>query len=716
MIKGMLFALSFALANSCLAALIPASELFNNAVYQAIKINPSGQQMLAKAYLDGRYQLLAFKGTTLKAVEVFELTRQAGDDGIIDFDWVDDDTAYVHYRKSGRIQPIQIIDFAIEGETFDTATFELKPRGFVVSPVVGAKDSVHFARLNGEGTGYDLYLINLLEFKGKEEEKEQRKLFSDKNRLSDKSFDDIVWFHVDKKNQFDMFKELYDDGEQRYFLRDPLTEKWVNFYTIPKVEAKEGEEVRLDVFSPVALLGSDQVAVVSNVGRDRAAVLRYDFRAKRFGDVLYESSYYDINWAVLDSNTETVSAVHFYEKGSSSIKYLDKSTGEAAAHLKQKIGVEGVYVADRSADGRHLVVYTNDSAQTSRFYYYNADDKRVKLLQNTMPALHSAAFSKGEYLKTENDNGQLLEGFLTLPKQPVLAKSPLVVIPHGGPLGVRDSNDFDAEVQFLANRGYAVLRVNFRGSYGYGKQYIESGRRELGYGIERDINAVVDVAVRDARVDADKICLYGQSYGGYSSLFSAIHMPERYKCAISAFGVTDLPLLFRSSNWQKDRRNVESVRWVVGDMEADHEKLKQSSPLYSAEKMRVPVLLMSGLYDEVALSEHSNRMRYLLEFHKKDVGYIAYKTRHGHAEWEGDRHQYLSIVDFLDRVFGVKRDYQGEDRRVAASEFYLLGEMLRSGDYAVKDLKLAERHLRKAHELGSPDAAKSLRIMGIYEF
>lgn len=716
MIKGLLSAFLAVLASSGLAALIPASEIFNSAAYQAIKINPSGQYMLAKAFLDGRYQLLAFKGTTLKAIEVFELTKQANDDTIIDYDWVDDDTAYVRYRKGNRIQPLQVIDFSFEGDSFETDTFEVKPVGFVVSPVTGVKDSVHFARLNSSRTGYDLYLINLSEFKGKEEEKEQQKLFSGRKRISDDSFEDIVWFHVDKRNQFDMFKELDDDGEQRYFLRDPLTGRWIEFYTIPKMEPGEGEESKLDVFSPLALLSDDQVAVISNVGRDRSAVVSYDFRSKRFGTVLYESPYYDINWAVLDSTAATVSAVHFYEKGSSRIKYLDRVTGEATTYLKQKIGVDGVYIADRSADGRHLVVYTNDSAQTSRFYYYNADDKRVKLLQNTMPALHAATFSKGEYLSSKNDDGQLLEGFLTLPAQPLFAKSPLVVIPHGGPLGVRDSNDFDAEVQFLANRGYAVLRVNFRGSFGYGKQYIEAGRRELGHGIERDINNVVDIVAKDSRIDSNKICLYGQSYGGYSSLFSALHMPERYKCAISAFGVTDLPLLFRSSNWQKDRRNVEAVRWVVGDMDADHAKLRQSSPLYLAEQMKVPVLLMSGLYDEIALSEHSNRMRYLLEHHKKDVDYIAYKTRHGHSHWDGERHQYLSTVDFLDRVFSVKREYHGEDRRVAASEFYLLGEMLRSGDYAGKDLKKAETYLRRAHELGSQDAAKSLRIMGIYEF
>jgi dipeptidyl aminopeptidase/acylaminoacyl peptidase len=332
------------------------------------------------------------------------------------------------------------------------------------------------------------------------------------------------------------------------------------------------------------------------------------------------------------------------------------------------------------------------------------------------PSLYEYDFVKGKYIKSKNSNGHLLEGFLYVPEKKNQLKAPMIVMPHGGPIGVQDLNEFDPETQFLINRGYAVLKVNFRGSSGYGHEFMESGRAEFGKGIEQDIDTIVQLALKNKNIDASRLCIYGQSYGGYSALISTVLSKGKYKCAISAFGVTDLPLTFISSNLHQLEEFQKAIKNTVGDIDTDYEKLVDSSPVYRADEIDVPVLLFAGKLDMVAAYEHSSRLNYMLNFFNSDVDFVSYDTEHGHKNWLGDRHQYLTIVEFLDRVLGVSRKYSDKDKDVLAEEFYILGELHRLGKYVNEDKKKAEKYLRLSQKYGHDLAATKLRVMGIYDF
>jgi dipeptidyl aminopeptidase/acylaminoacyl peptidase len=184
-------------------------------------------------------------------------------------------------------------------------------------------------------------------------------------------------------------------------------------------------------------------------------------------------------------------------------------------------------------------------------------------------------------------------------------------MPHGGPIGVQDTRDFDPVVQSLAASGYAVLQMNYRGSSGRGTGFLEAGHGAWGTGIEDDIEDALDHVVASGRVDGDRVCIFGGSYGGYSALIGITRRPQRYRCAAAFAAVTDL-ILFGSQFFDnEDARRA--VAQILGDPDADRERLIAVSPAYRASEMDVPILLIQGGRDRVVDPEHAYRMRAMLD-------------------------------------------------------------------------------------------------------
>ncbi|MDU0353667.1 prolyl oligopeptidase family serine peptidase [Paraglaciecola aquimarina] len=181
-------------------------------------------------------------------------------------------------------------------------------------------------------------------------------------------------------------------------------------------------------------------------------------------------------------------------------------------------------------------------------------------------------------------------------------------MPHGGPIGPRDINSFNSQVQFLTNRGYSVLQVNYRGSRGFGRAFKNSGRGQWGRKIEQDISTAVEQVTK--QTSFKHTCAIGASYGGYSSVMLAILHPKQYDCVVARFGVFDLPLIFNDRNTKKSDYLQKVWSKVVGEYTP---KLKDYSPVYFADLLKAPILITAGRLDTRASFEHSNRLKYVLE-------------------------------------------------------------------------------------------------------
>jgi dipeptidyl aminopeptidase/acylaminoacyl peptidase len=225
-----------------------------------------------------------------------------------------------------------------------------------------------------------------------------------------------------------------------------------------------------------------------------------------------------------------------------------------------------------------------------------------------------------------------IESYLTIPPKNGYLKPPLIVYPHGGPIGVADEPGFNEAVQFFASAGYAVLQVNYRGSSGFGRDFEESGWRQWGRGIEDDIDAAVETVLAEDIVDASRLCIVGESYGGYSALISTVRHPNRYRCAASMAGVTDIALLLDTSDYGRKEDGRAFFTEVIGDPETDLEEMRRHSPVYRASEMDTPVLIMQGDEDVRVDLEHAERLAMMLELHRKPHELLIMPGL-GHGGW-----------------------------------------------------------------------------------
>jgi dipeptidyl aminopeptidase/acylaminoacyl peptidase len=244
--------------------------------------------------------------------------------------------------------------------------------------------------------------------------------------------------------------------------------------------------------------------------------------------------------------------------------------------------------------------------------FYLVDVKQLKVVQQlpAYPDLKREDLSITDPFEVKVRDGVKIRGYLTTPNGTTGKKLPMIVLVHGGPHGIYDRYDFDPEVQLLASRGYAVMQVNFRGSGGRGREFLLSGYGRWGREMQDDLVDTVKWATAAGIADRNRICIYGASYGGYAALTGAFRDPELFKCAVGVAGVYDLPLLFEKGDVQEMARDVAYLRAAVG---TDMEELRKRSPVYNADKIKIPVMLIHGKDDERAPFEHARRLRAALQ-------------------------------------------------------------------------------------------------------
>ncbi|MGO1891770.1 MAG: alpha/beta hydrolase family protein, partial [Luteimonas sp.] len=255
-------------------------------------------------------------------------------------------------------------------------------------------------------------------------------------------------------------------------------------------------------------------------------------------------------------------------------------------------------------------------------------------------------------VQVQTRDGLTLHGFLTVPKDSDGKGLPLVVMPHGGPFGVFDSWGFNSDTQLLASAGYAVLRVNFRGSGNYGRAFQRAGAMQWGRAMQDDLTDATRWAIEEGIADGSRICIYGASYGGYAALMGVAREPDLYQCAVGYVGVYDLPRMSR-----ENRRIGRWARTWTGDWVGDDAgELAAVSPVRLADRIKVPVLLAAGGEDLVAPIEHSEAMERALTRAGVPVETLYYRTEgHGFHAVEHRRAFYGKLLEFLGRHLGEAR-------------------------------------------------------------
>lgn len=354
-----------------------------------------------------------------------------------------------------------------------------------------------------------------------------------------------------------------------------------------------------------------------------------------------------------------------YASGTPRTAFIDEGSDEARLYrsLEAAFGDTPVLITSYTADGKTALVHTWSDTSPGDFYLFDIAAKKAAHLLSRREWFDPDTMSAMKPVRLKARDGLDLHGYLTVPRGASGRDMPLVVMPHGGPFGIQDTWGFDGDVQMLAQAGYAVLQVNFRGSGGYGNQFEEAGAREWGGKMQDDLTDATRWAISEGIAARDRICIYGASYGGYAALMGVAKEPGMYRCAVGNVGVYDLPTMHTHGDIQRRGSGETYLREWIGERDG----LTAVSPNRLADRIKVPVFLAAGGEDERAPIAHSEMMERALKQAGVPVESLYFRNEgHGYYLEENRREYYTRLLAFLARHLGGRTASTGAGGRDVA--------------------------------------------------
>lgn len=307
---------------------------------------------------------------------------------------------------------------------------------------------------------------------------------------------------------------------------------------------------------------------------------------------------------------------------------------------------------NQSLDGKRQLWLAHSDQHPGAYHLFDLEKRSFQPLAPRMAGIKPAEMAPMLAIKYPARDGLLIHGYLTVPLGHKPAGLPLVVMPHGGPW-VRDFWGFNPLVQLLASRGYAVLQMNYRGSPGYGDQLLQEAKRQIGGEIQQDIEDATRWAIAAGVADARRIAIVGSSYGGYSALFALGRTPELYRCGISIAGVTDWFAMFRQSDVADYKQATRYWREQIGDPGKEEQRLKDISPVYFADRIAAPVLIIQGKEDRRVPPAQARAMIAALEkTGRKPESLFIGGLGHSQGDYPKRLQVFRAVVDFLEKNLG----------------------------------------------------------------
>lgn len=310
-------------------------------------------------------------------------------------------------------------------------------------------------------------------------------------------------------------------------------------------------------------------------------------------------------------------------------------------------------VIDTSADEKMVLILASSDRDPGTYYILDRTRGKMGSVGKVMRGVDPAKMRPMEPISFKARDGLVIHGYLTRPASEPGQEVPLIIHPHGGPYGIRDSWDFDPEVQFLANRGYAVLQVNYRGSGGYGRDFFKAGWHEWGGKMQDDLSDAVKWAIDQGIADPARVAIYGASYGGYAALAGLTFTPELYCCGANYVGVSDLSIIAEGGT----SRSESAQNFYRDQVGNDKEYLRNHSPVNFVERIRVPLFNAYGFNDPRVDIRHWNKLEAKLKQYKKTYE-ILIEDNEGHGfRNEANRIAYFKRLEaFFDKNLSVRME------------------------------------------------------------
>jgi len=616
---------------------IPVEKFIALNQFDDIKLSPTGEYLAATIPAEDRTVLVIIHRVDMKVTGKVVLEEKAH---IAWFDWVNPKRVlFTATKKQGRLsEPVGVngvfsvnADGSGQGrvDTFDAPSTHFD-RFYVEGVLDTLRDDDDRVLVLVYNQTRALYQVNKMNIN-------TGKLTDVPTRAPGKR----VWFYHDNRGQVRFVTSTRDDLDTTIYYRENESKDW----TVVNDQKLTSFNVEPIGFS------SDGVIAYLQVEEDNGPDAIYEFntvtkeRKLLFKDDEVSPSPYRVLASPIDGGVYAFG----YAEGKTQYRFVnpDSPFSKVLRGLQKSFPESTVIPTSYTKDGKLGLYYIYSDTNSGDYYLFDLDTNKASYLASNSIILDPDLMAGTKPVKLMARDNTPLHGFLTLPKGSDGKNLPLIINPHGGPFGVYDVWGLDPEIQMLANRGYAVLQVNFRGSGHYGRDFEVKGYGNWGGSMQDDLTDATKWAISQGIADPRRICIYGASYGAYAALMGAVKEPALYACAVGNVGVYDLAKAYTDGAANSNYGQSVMDRWF------GKSATKANSPNYMAEKIQIPVLLAAGDEDDTAPIAHSNLMNDALKRSGKQVEYIIYK-KEGHGNYlMKNRLDFANhLLDFLDRNIG----------------------------------------------------------------
>lgn len=619
-------------------------NLIKAPVVTDMKISPDGEKIAFLAPVDGRNVVSIIRRQTLEPINVlsFESTRQIGE-----FYWANPDRLILRldYFQSWYAAPISA------GEWYAVNIDGKKRRNiFGFRSYTGSSSKIKTHEAGGAraaGQLVDLLrydddhiLMSAIPFSktGDRRSKLYRiNIYNGRSKRVDYSPVENATYMTDHSGEPRLVVGQTKELKTEVFYRETADDEWKLF---GQSDMEEGSLL------PLAFKDNHSVYVSDGTKSDMAGVYLLNMK-EGTSELIYsdpESEPTNFWYSEAQRNLFAVE----YETVVPRYVFLGEES-DSASNLKAMLAAfpgQQVRVVSQSQDERFSIIFTYSDKNPGDYYLFDVANRKLQFLAAVKPGVIPEQRLSVQPIELVSRDGVKLRGYLTLPRsESQSGPPPLIVNPHGGPHGVRDRWGFNYEAQLFADAGFAVLQINFRGSGGFGTEFLEAGFRNWGSDIQNDIIDATRWVAEQGLVDEGRICIYGASFGGYSALMAPIVAPDLFKCAIGFVGVYDLSLLYEKGDVSDRDSGVKYLEKVVG---TDSKELADFSPAHRAGELNLPIYIIHGEEDPRAPVEHAELMMKALDDNKKTYRKLIFdKEGHGLYSFEAKQAMYQSILEFL---------------------------------------------------------------------
>ncbi len=607
-----------------LPVLIPRDDIFGNPAVMQVQISPDGSWY---SYLaPSKSGVLNIWLQDVKFTQAPAMISNDTHRGIREYTWAKNSNSVLYFQDNAGDENTHVYQVNIA----DKITRDLTPYpGVRANDLMLNKDYPDEILLGlnlRDRTIFDIYRINLR---------------SGLVTLDTRNPGDVTSWLPDAKFQIRAaLTSNNEDGSSSLRVRENANSAWHTLITWPFGESG----------SPI-LFSQDgkKLTIESNLNADTSRLLTIDSLTGKILHVDVSDSRSDINDILIDPNERIVQAVQF--------NYLKPYWVVLDSNIKKDFTTltkfqKGLFNIE-SRDMRDELWVVSYYSDTSPMEYYQFDrrNQQLKLLYVARPELKKYTLAPMKPMTLTTRDGLKLTAYLTFPLGVKPQNLPLILDVHGGPWA-RDSWGYNSEVQWLANRGYAVLQVNYRGSEGFGKQLLNAGNRQWGAAMQNDLSDAASWAIKAKIADPKKICIYGGSYGGYAVLAGLTFTPQLYACGVDIVGPSNLQTLLASipPYWKTE---LKEMLLRIGDVDKDAVFNQKISPLFHAQNIRAPLLIAQGLNDPRVNVSQADSIVKTLRDKKINVTYVIYTDEgHGFARPENRLDFYGRAEEFLQSVLG----------------------------------------------------------------